>query len=88
MKRSSVKIENILKLFEYKKELNELFGQDYKLKILSLFNNYGIDSIFVSSQKNIFNDATHLNSKGAKYLSVKLPRVLKFNGQTVLYKAH
>jgi hypothetical protein len=74
------------KMEEKYSTLQEL--EDYKLKIVSLFNNYGIDSILVSSQKNIFNDATHLNSKGAKYLSVELARVLKFNEHTVLYIAH
>jgi len=75
-------LENIENQSPIKKKIN-----DFKLKVASLFSEFQICTIKIRSDKNIFQDLSHLNCVGAQDLSKKLGVNLFKHKQTTLYIA-
>lgn len=62
--------------------------EDFKNELRGLFKECNVDSIELNNDKNIFNDATHLNSRGAKALTLKLSKKLNNNDNPCIIIFH
>ena len=76
------KLVNIESQSLIKKETDE-----FKYKIGNLFNDFKMDTISLTKDKNVFKDLSHLNSVGAKDLSNKLGTQMLVNEGTNMYTA-
>ena len=57
-------------------------------KLVSLFDDFQVDTIEINKNKNIFQDLSHLNCVGAKYLSKELGIKISNQQHTTLYIAY
>ena len=59
--------------------------QQYKLRLIAQFDTFGLDTIRMSHDKNIFRDLSHLNTLGATELSTSLGRQMLQQTGTTYY---
>ena len=59
--------------------------EHFKHDVISLFKEVQVDTLVLSKEKNIYQDLSHLNSRGAKDLSEKLGERMKKSERTTLY---
>lgn len=70
------KLADLENTYEIKNQL-----EDFKIDLKKLFNECSIDSIKLDTNKNIFNDATHLNDRGANAITFKLAEKLNLKNK-------